>query len=389
MKLIVVIFVALIATAFCDVPDCATYCGNITAACTGVNEQYSTNAYCLSVCSVLDLGATDSSSETGNTVGCRAYHANVSATVPDPHCSHAGPSGNKTCGGENSTCEAYCTIAMKACVGNHSFFPSKGFCMAACMAFNQTGLVGATSGNSVFCHLYHAGAAIGSTANANLHCPHASPSGTHNDVGVCGTKCENYCQINSNTCTGNHSLYADHATCMKFCETLPVGTNVSDVAGNNLDCRIYHAYAASASANPTLHCPHASHNGGGACGGLCDTYCHVATTYCTGANQLFASVGACMTQCAALKVDGAFNAMSGDSIQCRIYHAGAAHATGNAGLHCPHANITSGGNTCGTASTSGSTTGAATTSSSTGATTTANAFTVVLSFVTLIGFLLI
>jgi len=55
--------------------------------------------------------------------------------------------------------------------------------MTACAGFPTDGDVGATSGNSVQCRIYHGGVAGTSTMNAGIHCPHAGPTGG----GVCGT----------------------------------------------------------------------------------------------------------------------------------------------------------------------------------------------------------
>jgi len=379
-KLILVIFVALIATIYCATPDCAAYCNTIFTACSGANKQYPDNTTCMAVCGKLPLG-TDDAATAGNTVGCRQYHAGVAVATPATHCIHAGPSGGDVCG---TLCDAYCNITLSSCTGTNSFFGSSALCMAACSGFNKTGTIADVGGNSAFCHLYHAGAAI---AAPDAHCQHASPSG----VGLCGSRCENYCSISATSCTGKNKLYADPATCLGFCGSLPDG-NVNATGGNSIDCRIYHSYAGVALNAVDTHCPHASHTGESVCGDLCEVYCYLAITHCTGANQLFANTAACMTACSAniLTKTGPFNSTSGDSIQCRIYHLGAAKAI-NAATHCPHGNITSGSGVCGGSTTTGATTATTTTGSTTtgGApTTTANAFTFVLSFFTLIGFLL-
>jgi len=375
-SLILVIF--LIATTYAVLPDCASYCGNITVNCVGVNKQYTDSATCMLVCAALPLGL--SAGETsGNTIGCRQYHTGAAAADATTHCIHAGPSGGGVCGGATtSLCEAYCNITKKACVGAAAIFSLDPVCMAACAAFNMSGTIADTAGNTAFCHLYHAGAAL---ADPATHCAHASPSGN----GVCGSKCENYCQISSQTCTGTtNKLYADMPTCLGFCGTIPTAGNYSDQAGNSVDCRIYHASAASALALPNVHCPHASHSGGSVCGAYCDEYCYLAATYCTGANSLnFATTAACMTACAGLKTTGLFGDTAGDSIQCRIYHLAAAKVLNDAATHCPHGNITSGSGVCGGAVTTSTTAGTSKTDK------TGNAFGVLVSLVTLTGVLLI
>ena len=54
---------------------------------------------------------------------------------------------------------------------------------------------------------------------------------------------------------------------------------------------------------------------------------------CTGANVVY-DAATCMTKCMTIPTIGNVNDMTGNTIQCRIYHLGAA-ATDPA-LHCPH-----------------------------------------------------
>ncbi len=76
---------------------------------------------------------------------------------------------------------------------------------------------------------------------------------------------------------------------------------------------------------------------GGAGGGSaasCDTYCADITKNCFGANLQYNDMASCMGTCGALPVGNA-GATEGNSLNCRIYHAGAA-AMG-ATTHCTHA----------------------------------------------------
>jgi hypothetical protein len=57
---------------------------------------------------------------------------------------------------------------------------------------------------------------------------------------------------------------------------------------------------------------------------------------CTGSNAVY-TAAMCMTKCALIPTSGQPNDTSGDSVQCRIYHLGAAAA--DPVLHCPHAQI--------------------------------------------------
>src|SRR5262245_30207367 len=76
-------------------PDCATYCTAIQANCTTTNAQYPDPAHCMAACAAFDVGTTGQTS--GNTLGCRIYHAGMPAmTDPATHCKHAGPGGDAT-----------------------------------------------------------------------------------------------------------------------------------------------------------------------------------------------------------------------------------------------------------------------------------------------------
>ena len=103
------------------------------------------------------------------------------------------------------------------------------------------------SGNNLECRNYHAGAAAGSQANADLHCPHAGPAGD----GACGTNCQGFCGIVQAVCTGANQQYTTPTVCETACATFGnVGgryTNTSTQSGNNYQCRVYHV---SVAANP-------------------------------------------------------------------------------------------------------------------------------------------
>lgn len=84
--------------------------------------------------------------------------------------------------------------------------------------------------------------------------------------------------------------------------------------------------------------------GGG--GGLtCAAFCAAVAAACTGANVQYASENECMTACAGWPV-GTEGATSGDTLACRMYHAGVAATDpqpDNANTHCPHAGADGGG----------------------------------------------
>lgn len=158
-------------------------------------------------------------------------------------------------GGTTPTCAAYCTKVQMNCTagsgdaGGHEQYTSATACNAYCTtaAGWPAGTSADTSGNTLGCRLYHAGAAA---SDPSTHCPHAGPTGGN----VCGTWCDNYCQLMAKNCTGSNAVY-DAATCMTKCATIPTTGNVNDTSGNSVQCRIYHLGAAAA--DPATHCQHA------------------------------------------------------------------------------------------------------------------------------------
>ncbi len=157
--------------------------------------------------------------------------------------------------GGGPTCAAYCSKIQMTCNmasdggGGTEQYPNVATCMTYCsmVAAWPAGMTGDQSGNTVGCRLYHASAAA---ANPTLHCPHAGPTGGN----VCGTWCDNYCQLMAKNCTGANAVY-DAATCMTKCATIPTTGNPGDTSGNSVQCRIDHL--GFAFADPAMHCPHA------------------------------------------------------------------------------------------------------------------------------------
>lgn len=156
-----------------------------------------------------------------------------------------------------------------------------------------------------------------------------------------GPTCAQYCAKIAMTCTngdgGTHDQYAGAAAqCTQYCSTVaawPSGTT-GQTSGNTIGCRLYHA--AAAASDPTLHCPHAGPTGGNVCGTWCENYCQLMAKNCTGANAVY-DAATCMTKCASIPTSGQVNATGGNTVQCRIYHLGA--AASNPTVHCPHAKI--------------------------------------------------
>ncbi len=155
-------------------------------------------------------------------------------------------------GGEALSCADYCTTITANCkmdtsdaqyfIGTDNGMTS---CMTACEGF-PVGVKDETSGNTLGCRTYHAGAAEG---DPTTHCPHAGPGG----AAMCGMNCEGFCSVAVKVCG---STYADETACMTECSGFmdTVRYDVSEASGDTLACRLYHLTAAAV--DPVMHCPH-------------------------------------------------------------------------------------------------------------------------------------
>lgn len=150
-------------------PDCQTYCDTIMANCTGENAQYASAESCMGACAAFDVGTAADTS--GNTVGCRSYHAGAAEADAATHCVHAGPGGAGACG---TNCEGFCAIAASACTDANQQFADDAACMTACMAFDDSEPYDASdaAGATLACHLYHLTVAATDAASADTHCGH-------------------------------------------------------------------------------------------------------------------------------------------------------------------------------------------------------------------------
>lgn len=177
---------------------------------------------------------------------------------------------------------------------------------------------------------------------------------------TCGPSCESYCLAYEDTCSAIEADYSSVRACTDFCEDgaqWAAGSD-GDQAGNTVGCRIYHTEAAAApGANVQFHCRHAGITGDRICGSLCENYCHLVQSICTGDNAQYASFETCTEQCQGLTPgsgipdDGVPNDTTGNTIQCRMYHATVGYLTEGQATHCPHSGFLSTIDTCAVGST--------------------------------------
>jgi len=201
-------------------------------------------------------------------------------------------------------CPTYCSTIQANCTGLNAQFggmnasDATAHCMATCAKITTQGAVTDTSGTTLGCHLYHAGAP--SMTTPTTHCVHAGPAGAQTDATgpQCGDACTNFCSLEIGVCgstdapiTGIPAQYKNMAACMTACNGDPAATppvpafdksakyvvngGVSPTAnpsGNSLACRLYHATNAAISmTNAVTHCPHTAATPTGPCSGTAVT----------------------------------------------------------------------------------------------------------------------
>ena len=141
-------------------------------------------------------------------------------------------------------------------------------------------------------------------------------------------RCDDFCALNLNVCTGQFQFYKDAAECKAVCEVLDVGVSEHTVE-DTVGCRIYHTYSAISS--PDTHCKHASPGGDGHCGKTnCPAYCKIMEKACPTeyAGTLGGSQTACEAACTPLAGSAEDTittvAETGDTLRCRLTAAAAA-----------------------------------------------------------------
>ena len=235
------------------------------AACSG--DDSGTESEATTATTTSPTTTTDTSSTTDTTTDSTTDTTTDSTTTSsttDATESTGETSTTTTTGGAELSCDAYCDLYLGAC-GDFSEYDNKESCMAQCAQWPE-GTLDATSGDSLGCRIYHA--TVAESTDANIHCPHAGPSGgAAADDAVCvddgAPACADYCSTYFQNCKDGNDVYeGDEAACMDACKMWYAGTD-ADTAGDTIGCRTYHAGAALG--DPVTHCPHASPSGGGVC----------------------------------------------------------------------------------------------------------------------------
>ena len=169
----------------------------------------------------------------------------------------------------------------------------------------------------------------------------STTSDTTTTTGGVELTCDEYCGIYATACVDSNE-YDNNQACLDQCAQWPVG-DAGAIDGDSLGCRLYHVTVASTT-EPLTHCPHAGPNGAGVCvdaaAPTCETYCKQYFSSCTKDLNLYVDDADCLAQCGDW-YPGNVADVGGDTVGCRLYHAGAAMA--DAATHCPHAGPGGGG----------------------------------------------
>jgi hypothetical protein len=151
-----------------------------------------------------------------------------------------------------ASCTALCLSAGTALCDDTVGAYAAGTCPSYCASSAgwAVGTVDTSGGNSIACRQHYAQLVEQGTTSRAAGCPNAGPSG--NDV--CGTWCDNYCQLALRNCTGPNELYADVPSCMAACSGLASTGQPGDQTGDSVQCRIYHLGIAAT--DPATFCAH-------------------------------------------------------------------------------------------------------------------------------------
>jgi hypothetical protein len=234
------------------------YCETVTYHCKTPTTQQWPQATtsdglneCLASVGVFPNTLNDAraSAGTGNTLGCREYHAQAAASLDAAvHCEHAGPSGGKACG---TYTEAWISLAGVAKCSNGSAIDvarattdiKSATTLAKMIPIgdnNGTYNINQVWDNTQRCRLYH----LTTASVTPSHCSHGSVSGGD----ICGKYVDNLCTFIEGACGFGNSTYqfADNAACKTALSAASVTPgSESDRANNTLQCRFYHASIAA------------------------------------------------------------------------------------------------------------------------------------------------
>jgi hypothetical protein len=244
---------------------CDTYCRLALRNCAGAPELYGSLDACTVACASFDATGEDNANG-GDSVQCRIWHlgvAGIDAPAAAMHCPHAAEIASEFCVGAvpTPTCADLCAQVTATCAGAAAPFASEPACLAYCETFAALppGSFQDTSGPTIGCRLH--------AAQVASYDPSACAAAGATGDGVCGSLCQNYCQLSEQICSEQPSAYPTSDDCQIACSLMPTDGAPDTYDGDSVQCRINHLVAAAADppASQVTHCPHTSEGGGGVC----------------------------------------------------------------------------------------------------------------------------
>jgi hypothetical protein len=265
-------------------------------------------------------------------------------------------------------CQDYCDTVTKQCVDDYAVYAGVDECLPTCANLTE-GTRKDVQGNTVGCRLNAAHSIV-----EDADCAIAGPGG----AGTCGDNCESYCQLMSHACADPaYTVYwlGDLALCVEKCRGLrdrdhdpdnsttdsrfsAKSTAARDHNGDTVQCRLFHASAASPPFGAATHCWHAALaprpsvdkevnpclGEVGQTAPRCKDYCHLIMTACAGDLSPYESEAQCGAVCeggfdpGSLKDDGSGGPAVNNTLGCRNTHAYNALVGGTlTPVHCGHA----------------------------------------------------
>jgi hypothetical protein len=325
---------------------CANYCDAILNNCTDENSTFQDRETCLDTCSHYsedhDTSYFVDGDGSGDTFACRFWYAGLPASnSPETMCAQASASGGTQCRTPDPepSCDSYCDLVTRHCFGEFALYSSEEACSEYChfVADFDEGILGETSGNTLACRI-HYGNAVG-LDDPEAGCAAAGPAGGN----VCGSWCDNYCDLAMKNCDGENALYDSRDSCMDACADLPVDDSSDALTGDAVQCRI-DILGGPAYVNPELYCVDTSEycmemetgadggilDAGSTDGGLslltCETYCQEIMVSCAGQYAQYDTYGECLDYCdeAGQWEAGEISSLPENTLGCRYYFAGQA-----------------------------------------------------------------
>jgi len=186
-------------------------------------------------CGSNDSGANAATSDAGTTADAGSSDSSTgSDQSADVAAEAAAP---------DVSCNALCDAVTTSCAGQLQQYASKAECLHECM--DMTPGYYADANDTVGCRQAHAAAAV---SNASAECPAAGPFG----AGKCGDRCNSFCTLAVERCSGAGEIYGSKATCSFECGSrYKFDSNAAEYtdSGNTLNCRMHYLLDALSNAD--------------------------------------------------------------------------------------------------------------------------------------------